>query len=56
MDSTLIKGLTVLEHLAGSEAPRGVSDLARSLNLTKSNVHRTLQTLVAAGLLISAES
>ena len=49
MDSTLIKGLTVLEHLAGSETPRGVSDLARSLKLTKSNVHRTLQTLVAAG-------
>jgi DNA-binding IclR family transcriptional regulator len=49
MDSTLIKGLTVLEHLAGSEVPRGVSDLARSLSLTKSNVHRTLQTLVATG-------
>ncbi|WP_336490797.1 IclR family transcriptional regulator [Methylobacterium nigriterrae] len=49
MDSTLLKGLTVLEHLAASETPRGVSDLARSLNLTKSNVHRTLQTLVSAG-------
>lgn len=49
MDSTLLKGLTVLEHLAISETPRGVSDLARALNLTKSNVHRTLQTLVAAG-------
>lgn len=49
MDSTLLKGLTVLEHLAASEAPRGVSELARALDLTKSNVHRTLQTLVAAG-------
>ncbi len=30
MDSTLIKGLTLLEHLAGSDAPRGVSELARA--------------------------
>jgi len=49
MDSTLLKGLLLLEHLAGSETPRGVSELARALSLTKSNVHRTLQTLVAAG-------
>ncbi|GLS45665.1 IclR family transcriptional regulator [Methylobacterium brachythecii] len=49
MDSTLLKGLTVLEHIAASDAPRGVSELARALQLTKSNVHRTLQTLVAAG-------
>ncbi|WP_238258364.1 IclR family transcriptional regulator [Methylobacterium gnaphalii] len=41
--------MTVLERLAASEAPRGVSELARSLGLTKSNVHRTLQTLVMAG-------
>lgn len=49
MDSTLTKGLTMLEVLAKSPAPRGISDLARELDLTKSNVHRTLQTLVAAG-------
>lgn len=49
MDTTLLKGLTVLEHLARSDAPRGLTDLARTLGLTKSNVHRTLQTLVAAG-------
>lgn len=49
MDSTLLKGLTILEHLAASETPRGVSELARALELQKSNVHRTLQTLVAAG-------
>ncbi|HEY3688570.1 MAG TPA: IclR family transcriptional regulator [Streptosporangiaceae bacterium] len=49
MDTTLVKGLTVLEALAHSPAPRGVSDLARELDLTKSNVHRTLQTLIAAG-------
>lgn len=49
MDSTLLKGLRVLEHLAHSEAPKGVTELSRELAMTKSNVHRTLQTLVAAG-------
>ncbi|MFG1229414.1 IclR family transcriptional regulator [Xanthobacter wiegelii] len=49
MDRTLLKGLRVLEHLAGRPAPGGVSELARELDMTKSNAHRTLQTLVAAG-------
>lgn len=49
MDKTLIKGLEVLAALAQSESSRGVSELARELALTKSNVHRTLQTLCAAG-------
>ncbi len=49
MDKTLLKGLEVLEALAQSESARGVSELARELGLTKSNVHRTLQTLCAAG-------
>lgn len=39
----------MLEALTLSEAPRGVSDLARELSLTRSNVHRTLKTLRAAG-------
>src|SRR6187549_1638579 len=49
MDKTLVKGLDVLEALAQSESSRGVSELARELGLTKSNVHRTLQTLCAVG-------
>ena len=49
MDKTLLKGLQVLEAVAGSESTRGVSELARELGLTRSNVHRTLQTLVAGG-------
>ena len=49
MDKTLVKGLDVLEALAQSESSRGVSDLAREVGLTRSNVHRTLQTLCAAG-------
>jgi len=49
LDKTLLKGLEVLEVLALSESPRGVSELARELGLTRSNAHRTLKTLCAAG-------
>lgn len=56
MDKTLVKGLEVLEALAQSESSRGVSDLARELGLTKSNVHRTLQTLCAVGYVRKTEA
>lgn len=46
MDKSFIKGLRVLEALARSEKPRGVAELARELEMTKSNVHRLLVTLV----------
>lgn len=49
MDKTLLKGLTVLEALAGSSRPRGVTELAGQLGLVKSNVHRVLKTLEHAG-------
>jgi DNA-binding IclR family transcriptional regulator len=49
MDKTLVKGLQVLEALAQSESARGVSELAREHGRTKSNVHRTLQTLCGTG-------
>ena len=49
MDKAFIKGLRLLETLAISEQPRGVSDLASELTLTKSNVHRLLQTLQLHG-------
>ena len=52
MDSTLLKGLTVLEHVAASPEPRGVTELAAELPLTKSNVHRILKTLEMAGYLL----
>jgi DNA-binding IclR family transcriptional regulator len=50
MDKTLLKGLQVLEALARSAGPRGVSELAKELDLARSNMHRTLRTLVEAGL------
>jgi DNA-binding IclR family transcriptional regulator len=48
MEKTLIKGLKMLEAVARSAEPRGVSDFAGELDITKSNAHRLLQTLVAA--------
>ncbi|MBR1149432.1 IclR family transcriptional regulator [Bradyrhizobium sp. JYMT SZCCT0428] len=45
MDKTLLKGLTLVELLAHSEESRGVTSLARELQLSKSNVHRILLTL-----------
>lgn len=47
MDKTFLKGLTLIQTLAGRETPSGVTELARELRLTKSNVHRLLQALVA---------
>ncbi len=49
VDSTLSKGLSVLESLAGKSRGVGVSDLSRDLGLTKSNTFRLLQTLTALG-------
>jgi DNA-binding IclR family transcriptional regulator len=49
MDRTAQKALRMLELLSASEAPRGVSELARALSLPKSNIHRLLTTLEAEG-------
>jgi len=47
VDKSFVKGLRVLEALARSDTPRGVAELARELQMTKSNVHRLLSTLVS---------
>ncbi len=49
VDSTLSKGLAVLEHLSAARGSVGVSELSRALDLTKSNTFRLLQTLRALG-------
>ena len=49
VDSTLSKGLTILENLTGSQQSKGVTELSKELGLTKSNTFRLLQTLVALG-------
>jgi len=48
-DKTLTKGLQLLEALSAGESSRGLSELAHELSLTKSNVHRLLQTLTRCG-------
>jgi IclR family transcriptional regulator, KDG regulon repressor len=49
MDTTVVKGLAVLEALARASAPMRLSALAEQLGLQKSNVHRLLSTLMAQG-------
>lgn len=49
MDTTVIKGISVLELLARAEAPMRLSAIAQQLDLQKSNVHRLLSTLGEMG-------
>ena len=49
MDSTSAKAFRVLERLARSDGPRGVTEMARELGLPKSNIHRVLATLTGLG-------
>lgn len=49
VDSTLSKGLAILEKLTTARAGMGVSELSRELGLTKSNTFRLLQTLNTLG-------
>ena len=49
VDSTLLKGLSILEFLAAHPGDIGVSELSRQLGLTKSNTFRLLQSLTTLG-------
>lgn len=49
MDSTLAKGLAVLDWLARQQRDCRVVDVAQTFGLARSNAHRTLQTLVECG-------
>jgi DNA-binding IclR family transcriptional regulator len=55
LDKTLLKGLIVLETLAASPKPRGVSELARALEMSKTGTHRLLQTLMSRGYVAQDE-
>jgi DNA-binding IclR family transcriptional regulator len=57
MDKTLLKGLAVLEAVVGQQGrARTIDELAEQLKLTRSNVHRTLQTLAHARYLVKDEA
>ena len=49
VDSTLSKGLAILETLAAARQGKGVTELSRELSLAKSNTFRLLQTLTTLG-------
>lgn len=49
MDSTLAKGLAVLDWLARQQRDCRVTDVAQAFGIARSNAHRTLQTLVECG-------
>ncbi len=50
MDKTLLKGLSVLEAvISDQQSARTLEGLAAQVGLTRSNTHRTLQTLAHAG-------
>ncbi|MFK7869046.1 MAG: IclR family transcriptional regulator [Roseobacter sp.] len=49
VDSTLSKGLLILENLAQAQRGKGVTELSKELGLTKSNTFRLLQTLTTLG-------
>ncbi|MEM7776129.1 MAG: IclR family transcriptional regulator [Pseudomonadota bacterium] len=53
LDSTLSKGLLILETLTAHRGGRGVTELSKELGLTKSNTFRLLQTLCALGYVSS---
>lgn len=55
MDSTVSKGLTVLELLVRASGPMRLSAVAQELGLQKSNAHRTLATLIAGGFVVQDE-
>lgn len=49
VDSTLSKGLMILECLAAAQKSKGVTELSNELGLTKSNTFRLLQSLTTLG-------
>jgi DNA-binding IclR family transcriptional regulator len=49
MDTTIAKGLRLLNRIADADEPVGVTAMAREMGLEKSNVHRTLMTLLDLG-------
>jgi len=49
VETTVVKGLKVLEALAMSQGPRTLTDLASQCGMSKSNAHRLLRTLEACG-------
>jgi DNA-binding IclR family transcriptional regulator len=52
MNNTLVNGLRIIELLAHKHEPMSLSQIARALDLSKSNVHRLLKELSASAYVI----
>ncbi len=52
LDATLSKGLMILETLAASGSPLGVTEIGARLGMNKSSVHRLVQTLCRMGYIV----
>ncbi|MDW3222764.1 MAG: helix-turn-helix domain-containing protein [Paracoccaceae bacterium] len=48
IESTLSKGLAILENLPASRKGKGVTALSKEMGFTKSNTFRLLQTLITS--------
>lgn len=55
MNNTLVKGMQLLEALVAHPSGIGVSALAAQMGMGKSNVHRTLQSLVEMGYAVNED-
>lgn len=49
VEKVFLKGLTLMEAMVARQEPSGITELAAELGMTKSNVHRLLQTMVSCG-------
>jgi len=49
MDTTVAKGMAVIEHLAQCEEPQSLHEMVEALGYGKSNVHRLLRTYIELG-------
>lgn len=49
METTVVKGLKILEVLAEADHPASLGEISEACGLSKSNVHRLLRTLEACG-------
>ncbi|MEM5516283.1 IclR family transcriptional regulator [Henriciella sp. AS95] len=56
MDSTMEKGLRVLEMIVAAPGPVRLSTVAQELGLQKSNAHRSIATLVSLGYVTQDEA
>jgi DNA-binding IclR family transcriptional regulator len=56
VDSTLQKGLQILEALATSQRSLGITELSTLLKLNKSNVHRLIKTLGVMNYVVQDEN